>query len=152
MLFFGYSNLTNYRVIICTISLCLGVTAAFLFFFFFFLQRGKLKQRKMKLTWKFQNLSGKGPSTGISLLLLCCKAGSPPPKSGALTTSLTPSLVPTTFSRLQQEKTPTLSTSHTNQPSQIHSLCWCFFGPYVEFQLLHYFAYSTNVMSNILPN
>lgn len=103
-------------------------------------------------TWKFHNLSGKGPSTGVSLLFVVLQGRLTSSQSGALTTPLTPSLVPTTFSRFQQEKSPTLSTSHTNQPSQIRSLCWCLFGPYVEFQLLHYFAYSTNFTSNILPN
>lgn len=116
---------------------------------------GSMQKRSLTTggqTWKFQNLNGKGASMGISLLFAVLHGRLSSFQRGALTTPLTPSLVPTTFSRFQQEKPPTLSSSHTNQPSQIHSLWWCFFGPYVEFQLLHYFAYSTNFTSNILPN
>lgn len=102
--------------------------------------------------WKFQNFNGKGPSTGINLLFAVLQDRLTSSQRGALITPLTPSLVSTACSRFQQEKTPMLSPSHTNQPSQIHSLCQCFFRPYVEFQLLHYFAYSTNFTSNILPN
>lgn len=103
-------------------------------------------------TWKFQNLNGKGPSTGIGLLLTVLQGRLASSHGVLWPHSLTLSLDPTTFSRFQQEKTRTLSPSHPKQYPRIHNFFGCFFGQYVEFQLLYYFAYSTNFTSNILPN